>query len=91
MWTAKGLRWLDFESACTGPVEWDLLFMPFPLVSEVDIDHRLLDVLARLYRARVAIFCWRRAEHEEMRRHGEHHLELLRSPGGPLAWLGSGW
>lgn len=26
--TPEGLRWIDFEDACVGPLEWDLAFLP---------------------------------------------------------------
>lgn len=78
--TAGGLQWIDFESCCTGPLEWDLAFQPDGLASyfdEVDID--LLALLRRLNSARVATWCWAQAGYSEMRRHGELHLAQLRS------------
>ena len=78
--TAAGVRWLDFENACRGPLEWDLTFVPadvrraFP-----DVDDDLLDMLSKLNSALVATWCWVQARFPEMRRHGEHHLEQLRA------------
>ena len=77
--TPTGLRWIDFEDACHGPVEWDLAFLPGDGVAtfaEVDLD--LLALLQTLNSARVATWCWVQARFPEMRRHGEHHLALVR-------------
>ena len=47
--TSKGIRWIDFESCCIGPLEWDLAFQPDEVVRlfpETDLD--LLALLRRL-------------------------------------------
>jgi Ser/Thr protein kinase RdoA (MazF antagonist) len=68
LWTRAGLRWIDFESACRGPLEWDLAFLPddareaFP-----DTDVRFLELLRLLNSARVATWCWVQARFPEMR------------------------
>jgi hypothetical protein len=77
--TQAGLRWLDFESSCVGPLEWDISSLPttvgqrFPEVNPV-----LLHILGRLNSARVATWCWGGARFPEMRRHGDIHLSILR-------------
>lgn len=78
--TADGLRWIDFESCCTGPLEWDLAFQP-PGVAErfTGVDDELLLLLRRLNSARVATWCWAQARFPDMREHGEIHLSILRS------------
>jgi aminoglycoside phosphotransferase (APT) family kinase protein len=44
--TPSGLRWIDFESACLGPPEWDLAFLPDGArAAFTDVD---LDLLALL-------------------------------------------
>jgi Ser/Thr protein kinase RdoA (MazF antagonist) len=78
--TPAGLRWIDFENACRGPLEWDLAFLPddaHALFGE--IDHDLLDLLRTLNSARVATWCFVQARFPEMRRHGEMHLALVRA------------
>ena len=78
--TAQGIRWIDFESCCVGPLEWDLAFQsagvsaPFP-----DVDDDLLRRLRRLNSARVATWCGGTARFPEMRRHGAFHLDALRA------------
>lgn len=81
--TSEGLRWIDLEGVCVGPLEWDLAFLPdeaaglFPVV-----DSELLGLLRTLNSARVATWCWLRSEFEGMRRHGEYHLEQVRRAQG---------
>jgi Ser/Thr protein kinase RdoA (MazF antagonist) len=78
--TPLGLRWIDFEDACIGPVEWDLAFLPADGVAMfTDVDLDLLALLQPLISARVATWCWVQARFPDMRRHGEHHLGLVRS------------
>lgn len=78
--TREGIRWIDFEGACRGPLEWDLAFLSHEARSEFEgIDRSLLDLLMSLNSARVATWCWVQARFPEMRQHGEHHLSLLRS------------
>lgn len=78
--TARGVRWIDFESCCVGPLEWDLAFQSDGVTATFsDIDHDLLRRLMRLNSARVATWCWGTARFPEMRRHGEFHLHALRA------------
>ena len=78
--TQEGIRWIDFEGACRGPLEWDLAFLSDESRSEFEgIDRSLLELLMSLNSARVATWCWVQARFPEMRRHGEHHLALLRA------------
>ena len=86
--TSHGLVMIDFESACVGPVEWDLANVT-PEVTEayVDlaasagdppIDRRRLAVMRALNSARVATWCWA-STHESMREHGVVHLAAVRA------------
>ena len=54
--TQQGERWLDFESACTGPVEWDLSALP-DCARALAHDPALLIHLTRLRSACVAAWC----------------------------------
>jgi len=81
--TPDGLRWIDLENVSIGPLEWDLVFLPdraadvFP-----EVDEELLELLRTLNSARVATWCFARWEHEEMRWHGQHHLDRVRRAEG---------
>jgi hypothetical protein len=74
---------IDFESACTGPLEWDLSALPgggagvFP-----DVDHELLAVLRQLRSLCVAVWCWQRpGRTPEIDRAARLHLNRLTQPG----------
>lgn len=78
--TTGGLRWIDFEAACRGPLEWDLAFLSADACTQFPhTDHELLRLLRSLNSARVAIWCWVRYQHPDMRWHAHHHLEIVRA------------
>jgi Ser/Thr protein kinase RdoA (MazF antagonist) len=80
--TITGLRWIDFESCCVGPLEWDLAFQPASVVQLfAETDSNLLALLRSLNSARFATWCLL-SHHPEMRHHGEIHLALLRQTSG---------
>jgi hypothetical protein len=77
--TPTGLRWIDLEDVCVGPLEWDLAFLPAKALSQFPVvDPELLGLLRPLQSACLATWCWLRSEFEEMRRDGEYHLEQVR-------------
>ena len=77
--TPSGLRWIDFESVCQGPLEWDLAFLSEDARSAfAGVDNDLLELLETLNSARVATWCWVQAHFPDMRWHAEHHLERVR-------------
>ena len=77
--TAQGVRWIDLEAVSRGPLEWDLAFLDVDAVTHFsDVDAGLLALLRPLNSARVAIWCWARADMPGMRSHAEHHLDVLR-------------
>lgn len=78
--TTEGICWLDFESVCRGPVEWDLAFLPDEALSSFgDFDEALVSLLRTVNSARVATWCWVQARFPEMRWHGQHHLSLVKA------------
>jgi hypothetical protein len=77
--TPTGLKWIDLEGACLGPLEWDLAFLPeeaAKVFSSVDGD--LLSTLRLLNSARVATWCWSRFDLPEMQWHARFHLDAVR-------------
>jgi Phosphotransferase enzyme family len=77
--TTQGICWLDFESVCRGPLEWDLAFLPDEELSSFgSVDEDLLSLLRTVNSARVATWCWIQARFPEMRWHGQHHLSLVK-------------
>ena len=78
--TSEGLRWIDFEDACRGPVEWDLAFLTAEARGNFEnIDRPLLELLTTLNSARVATWCWVQARFPAMRSHGQQHLSVVRA------------
>lgn len=77
--TSSGPRWLDFESVCSGPLEWDLSALPGGAHLFVH-DSDLLRVLVSLRRACVVTWCAARARprHPELEAI-RHHLEELKA------------
>ena len=74
-------RFIDFETVCRGPVEWDLAHLE-PAVANAypgQVDERLLGRCVRLVSAKTSAWCWEQAGHnEQMRMHAEHHLAVVR-------------
>ena len=75
-----GLRWIDFESACIGPLEWDLTGLPDEgLEAFPRADRSLLALLRDVRSCCVAAWCWRNPERApELREAAEFHLARLR-------------
>jgi Phosphotransferase enzyme family len=70
--SADGPLLFDFETACRGPLEWDL-------VAVADADDELSFTLRRMRSVCVAAKCWVAPErHPVLREAAEVHLKLLR-------------
>jgi hypothetical protein len=73
-------QFIDFETVCTGPVEWDLAH----LEPEVGWDYGepLNDRLARACRGmasvKTATWCWAEINRGDLRDHAEFHLAQIR-------------
>ena len=82
--TTEGLLLLDFETACLGPLEWDLAALDDAAVHLfVDVDLELVALLRRMRSACVAAKCWVAPDRAtEVREAARIHLRLLR--GEPL-------
>jgi hypothetical protein len=74
-------RFIDFETVCRGPIEWDLAHLE-PAVAETypgPIDSELLVRCTVLVSAKTAAWCWDQADqNDDMRRHASHHLDQVR-------------
>jgi hypothetical protein len=78
--SAHGPRWIDFESTCLGPQEWDLTVLPDELVARffADVDGDLLRVLRHMRSLCVAVWCWLDPDRSPvLRSAGEYHLRVL--------------
>lgn len=82
--SAGGPLLLDFETACRGPVEWDLAALGDKVLSFFpDADRELICTMRRMRSVCVAAKCWVAPERSpRLREAAEVHLKLLR--GQPL-------
>jgi Ser/Thr protein kinase RdoA (MazF antagonist) len=77
-----GCVMIDFESVCSGPVEWDLSALPEAAAGLLPADPELLDMLRRLRSVCVATWCWARpGRSAEIDRAARLHLDRLLQPG----------
>jgi hypothetical protein len=73
-----GCLMIDFESVCSGPLEWDLSALPAEGSGVFDADENLMALLRRLRRLCVAVWCWTRpARMVELDRVARKHFKLL--------------
>nr|MDQ3822129.1 hypothetical protein [Actinomycetota bacterium] len=82
--TAEGPRWIDFDTVCRGPLEWDVAHLPPDAAAAFpEVDPELLAVCRPLVSAEVATWCWhsfgRAPEVDEAAR---FHLERVRELAG---------
>jgi hypothetical protein len=74
-----GCLMIDFESACAGPLEWDLSALSEAAADCFAADPELLALLRRLRSICVVTWCWAlRGRSEEVDRAARLHLERLR-------------
>jgi hypothetical protein len=74
-----GCVMIDFESACRGPLEWDLSALPGGGAGLFPADEQLLALLRQLRSVCVAVWCWMRPRRaQEIDRAARLHLRLLR-------------
>lgn len=88
--TRDGLLFIDFETCCRGPIEFDVAHAPEDVSARYpDLDHVLLAQCRRLVLAMVAAWRWDiRDEFPDARQHGQDILSLLRQ-GPPWPALGT--
>jgi len=88
--TREGPLFVDLETCCRGPVEFDVAHAPPEVAAAYPgIDHALLDRCRELVLAMVAAWRWERGDQfPDGRRHGEQLLRLLRA-GAPWPALGA--
>ena len=77
---ANDVCFIDFETVCLGPHEWDLAHLPEAVAAEYpgDVDRELLAACRTAVSAKTAAFCWADAQRGDLRQHAEHHTALLR-------------
>jgi Ser/Thr protein kinase RdoA (MazF antagonist) len=73
-------RFIDFETTCLGPIEWDLAHLE-PAVAAAHrepFDPETLRICRRLASVATATWCLNEHERGDLRSHGEYHLALVR-------------
>ena len=79
-----GYLLIDFESVCSGPLEWDLSALPGLGAGAFQVDEELLSLLRRLRSLCVAVWCWTRARSSTaLDRAARNHMGLLRLAAEP--------
>jgi thiamine kinase-like enzyme len=88
--TRDGLLFIDFETCCRGPIEFDVAHVPEQVSARYpDVDQVLLAECRRLVLAMVAAWRWDvRDEFPDGHQHGQDILSLLRQ-GPPWPVLGA--
>jgi Ser/Thr protein kinase RdoA (MazF antagonist) len=80
--TREGPRWIDFDTACRGPLEWDLAHLGGAAALFPEADAGLLARMRKLVSAEVAIWCWHTyGRAPEVDEAAHYHLEALRERG----------
>ncbi|MGH9056368.1 MAG: phosphotransferase [Acidimicrobiales bacterium] len=74
------VAFIDFETACQGPLEWDLAHMGDGAVGAYpgSIDVAVLGISQGLVSVKTAAWCWAKYEHKDLRWHAHHHLAQVR-------------
>ena len=78
--TPAGLRWIDFETCCRGPIEADLAYLGEAGTRRPGVDLELLALTKRMLSISVATICWCDPDrHPRLREAAEYHLASLTS------------
>lgn len=83
--TSDGPMWMDLESMCVGPIEWDIGFLPRATWSEFkDADTTLIRTLADARSFCVATWCWAEFDRSSACQEAAlYHVAKLKSRFGP--------
>jgi Ser/Thr protein kinase RdoA (MazF antagonist) len=75
-----GPRFIDFETTCIGPVEWDLAHMSPDTATNYAgaVDPQLLQTCRDLVRVKTAAWCWADPHRGDLRYHAETHPAHLK-------------
>jgi Ser/Thr protein kinase RdoA (MazF antagonist) len=74
-------RFIDFETVCLGPLEWDLAHLEDDVARHYPnaLDSDTLRRCRTLVSATTAVWCWEQAaQNPQMRWHAEYHLNVVR-------------
>jgi GNAT superfamily N-acetyltransferase len=79
--TVSGPRWIDLDTVCRGPLEWDLAHLPEAAAVEFpEVSPDALAETRKLVSAEVAVWCWRTyGRAPEVDEAARFHLDRLRT------------
>jgi Ser/Thr protein kinase RdoA (MazF antagonist) len=74
-------QFIDFETVCQGPLEWDLAHAAPEVVAAYPggFDSEVHAWCAALVSVKTAAWCWARIDHPHLRWHAEHHLGVVKT------------
>lgn len=74
------VAFIDFETACEGPLEWDLAHLGGGAIAAYpgSVDASALRICQELVSVKTAAWCWEKYEHKHLRWHARHHLAHVR-------------
>jgi thiamine kinase-like enzyme len=74
-------QFIDFETVCQGPLEWDLAHAAREVVAAYPggFDSEVHGWCAALVSVKTAAWCWARIDHPDLRWHAEHHLGVVKT------------
>jgi molybdopterin-guanine dinucleotide biosynthesis protein A len=86
--TRDGVRWIDLATACRGPLEWDLAFLPPEAAAAFpELDLEALEIASLLVSACVATWCWAQyGRAPEVDDAARFHLRRLRDELGTVSY-----
>lgn len=78
---------IDFETTCIGPIEWDLAHMSPDTAHNYagTVDTQVLEICRDLVRVKTAAWCWADVHRGDLRYHAETHLAYLKKMFAPHA------
>lgn len=73
-------RFIDFETTCIGPIEWDLAHTSPDIAHNYNgaVDTHLLEICRDLVRVKTAAWCWADVHRGDLRDHAEMHVGYLK-------------
>ncbi len=75
------VRFMDFETASVGPLEWDLAHLSDEVVAHYpsEFDEEVLHFCRALVSVKTATWCWANYAHPDLKWHAQHHLQVMRT------------
>jgi Phosphotransferase enzyme family len=78
-------RFIDWETTCTGPLEWDLAHLDHEAAAHYarPLDSRLLWLCGAMVSVKTAVFCFAEAHRGDLTEHAQWHLAHIKGHVAP--------